>query len=176
MSDIPKNKRSPSKLETIHQAYKIRTMITNELILTFGYSQKREEEHIARATSYIKDKDQREEQQTALKSMEYGFDVWIAQQERTVILNACRGIVEHLIKANTIYPTYQSEFEERRLELDRAMECCNLLQQELQYVAEVMPTDKNRYMNIVLETEHEYQMIRSMRKSDNRFLKNIKNG
>jgi hypothetical protein len=38
-------------------------MITNELILTFGYSQKREEEHIVRATSYIKDKDQREEQQ-----------------------------------------------------------------------------------------------------------------
>jgi hypothetical protein len=173
MSDIPKNKRSPSKLETIHQAYKIRTMITNELILTFGYNEKREDEHIAKATSYIKDKNQRSEQQEALRAMDCGFDVWIVQQERSVILNACRGIVQHLIKANTIYPTYMPEFQERRLELDRAMECCNLLQQELQYVAEIMPTDKNRYMNIVLETEHEYQLIKSMRKSDNRFLKNI---
>jgi hypothetical protein len=63
MSDIPKNKRSPSKLEAIHQAFKIRTMITNELILTFGYNERREDEHIAKATSYIKDKDQRSEQQ-----------------------------------------------------------------------------------------------------------------
>jgi hypothetical protein len=174
MSDIPKNKRSVSKLEAVHQAYRIRTMVTNELIMSFGYSQKREDEHIKKVTSYIQDPDDKQEHQDTLRSMEYGFDVWIVQQERSVILNLCRGIVHHLIKANTIYPTYMSEFEERRLEMDRSLQCCNQLQQELQYMAEILPADKNRYMNIVLETEHEFNMIKSLRQSDNRFLKYIK--
>jgi hypothetical protein len=171
MSDIPKSRRAVSSLEAIHQAYKIRTMVTNELMLSFGYSQKREDAHIKAVTKYISDPDQKREQQDALMAMECGFDIWVVQQERTMVMNLCRGIVQHLIKANTIYPTYLSEFEERRIEMDRAMGCCNGLQQELKYMAEVLPADKNRYMNIVIETEREYRIIRGLRQSDNRFLK-----
>lgn len=67
-----------------------------------------------------------------------------------------------------------SEFEERRLEMDRALVCCNKLQDELQYIAETLPADKNRYMAIVLEVEKEFEMIKALRQSDNRFLKHLK--
>lgn len=67
-----------------------------------------------------------------------------------------------------------NEFLERRLELDRAMECCNQLQDELQYIAETLPADKNKYMGIVLDVEHLFNTIKALRQSDNRFLKHIK--
>ena len=66
-----------------------------------------------------------------------------------------------------------SEFEERRLEMDRALVCCNKLQDELQYIAETLPADKNTFMNIVLEIQAEYETIKKLRQADNRFLKEI---
>lgn len=174
MSDIPKSKRSESKLEAIHRAYGIRKRIMQELIVSFGYSEKRFEQHITKTTAYIKDDEERKTRQDILREMEKGFDLWVIEKERDDILHYAKGIVNHLIAANTIYPTYASEFEERRLEMDRAMECCNCLQQELQYIAEILPADKNKYMNIVLEVEAEFQMIKKLRQSDNRFLKHLK--
>ena len=66
-----------------------------------------------------------------------------------------------------------SEFEERRLEMDKAMECCNALQDELQYAGECLYADLNRYTHLVLEIQKEFNMIKSLRQADNRFLKNI---
>ena len=54
------------------------------------------------------------------------------------------------------------------------MECCNALQDELQYIAETLPADKNKYMAIVLEVETEFNWIKSLRQSDNRFLPHLK--
>ena len=52
--------------------------------------------------------------------------------------------------------------------------CCNKLQDELQYIAESLPADKNKYMDIVLEVEALFNMIKALRQSDNRFLKHLK--
>ena len=67
-----------------------------------------------------------------------------------------------------------SEYEERRLEIDRALVCCAKLQDELQYIAETMPADKNKYMNIVLEIDAEAGLLRAFRKADNRFREKLK--
>ena len=50
MSDIPKSERSESRLEAQHKAYKIRKMITAELMASFAYSQKKQEKHIKAMT------------------------------------------------------------------------------------------------------------------------------
>ena len=55
-----------------------------------------------------------------------------------------------------------------------ALECCNMLQDELQAIVEMVPADKNRYTQIVLEIEKEFNLIKRLRQSDNRFLKNLK--
>ena len=174
MSDIPKSKRSESKLEAVHKAYGIRSRITQELLLSFGYSQKKLEKHVQKVTAYIHDPEEREMKAKVIRELEQDFDLWIIKQEREDVLKYCKGIVQDLIAANTIYPNYASEFEERRLEMDRAMECCNQLQQELQYLAEVLPADKNKYMSIALEVKGEFEMIKALRQSDNRFLKHLK--
>ena len=174
MSDIPKSKRLESKLEAIHKAYAIRSRITQELLLTFGYSQRKLEQHVKKVTSYIRNTEEREERANAVREMEERFNSWLIDRERDEVLKHCQGTVQHLIAANTIYPTYPAEFEERRLEMGRAMECCNQLEQELQYLASVLPADKNKYMAIALDVNSEFQMIKKLRQSDNRFLKNLK--
>ena len=54
-----------------------------------------------------------------------------------------------------------SEFEERRLQLDKALECCNVLQDELNYIAKVLPADKNKYTRIVLKLEKDFNLIKT---------------
>ena len=161
-------------MEAVHKAYGIRSRITQELLLSFGYSQRKLEDHVKKVTAYIHDPQEREAKARVIRELEENFDLWIIQKERDDVLLYAKGIVQHLIAANTIYPQYPLEFEERRLELDKAMECCNQLQQELQYIAEVLPDDKNKFMDIALEVKGEFEMIKKLRQSDNRFLKHLK--
>ena len=174
MSNIPKNKRSESKLEALHRAYDLRRKITAELMATFGYSKKKLEAHVQKMTSYVQDPAERDKMSKAIRELEDGFDSWFIRRERDRVADFCQGITEHLRAANTIWPTYMNEFQERRLETDRALACCNKLQDELQYIAETLPADKNKYMNIVLEVQGVFDMIKALRQADNRFLKNIK--
>lgn len=99
---------------------------------------------------------------------------WYIREERKVILSYMRNISAHLRAANTIWPDYMAEFIERRLHLDKAMEYCNMLQDELQAIVEMIPADKNRYLQIVLSIEKEFNTIKKLRQSDNRFLRKLK--
>ena len=140
---------------------------------TFAYSEKKLEAHIRKMTAHIQDEDERNERCKILREAEDGFNSWFIMRERDRVADFCQGITEHLRAANTIYPTYMNEFEERRLEMDRAMIACNKLQDELQYIAETLPADKNKFMNIVLEANDVFNMIKALRQSDNRLLKKI---
>ena len=173
MSNIPKSKRSESKLEALHRAYALRRKITAELMATFGYSQKKLEALVQKMTAHVQDAEEREKMCQAIREVIDGFDSWFIRRERDRVADFCQGITEHLRAANTIWPTNMSEYEERRLEIDRAIVCCAKLQDELQYIAETMPADKNKYMNIVLEIEAETEMLKALRKADNRFCKKI---
>ena len=140
---------------------------------TFGYSQKRLEAHIKKMTAFIGDEFEREKMSNTIREVEDSFSSWFIKRERDRVADFCQGITEHLRAANTIWPTYMNEFEERRLEMDRALVCCNKLQDELQYIAETLPADKNKYMNIVLDVQNLFEKIKALRHSDNRFLKKI---
>lgn len=99
---------------------------------------------------------------------------WLIAKERDRVLDLTRGISAHLRAANTIWPDYMIEFTERRLQMDKALECCNMLQDELQAIVEMVPADKNRYTQYVLRIEKIFNMIKKLRQKDNRFLKTIK--
>lgn len=174
MSDIPKSERSESPLRAQHMVYAIRKRITAELMGTFGYSQKRFEKHIRAVTAYVVNVEEREDLAGRIREQEENFNIWFIQQERSRVLNFCQDISTHMRAANTIWPEYWPEFQERRLEWDRALACCNMLQDELQYIAEVLPADKNRYTQIVLDIQALFNTIKSIRQSDNRFKKHLK--
>ena len=176
LSNIPKSQRPKSKLETLHKGYALRRRITAELMGSFAYSQRKQEEHITRMTSHLQDEKEREEMSAKIRRLEEDFSMWFIKRERDRVADFCQGITEHLRAANTIFPdaknpAFHAEFSERRIELDRALICCNKLQDELQYIAETLPADKNKYMNIVLEIQELFDMIKALRKSDNRFLR-----
>ena len=143
-------------------------------MLSFGFSEKRMDAHIKKITGFIKDDEERQQRSDRFREVEENFDMWYIQQERIRILNLMQNISGHMRAANSIWPEYWQEFIERRLEWDRALEECNKLQDELQYIAEVLPADKNKYMRIVLDIEALFKMIKSLRQSDNRFKKHLK--
>ena len=124
MSSIPKSKRSESKLEALHRAYELRRRITAELMLTFGYSQRKLEAHIRKMTDFVQDPEEREKMCKTIREVQDNFASWFIQRERDKVADFCQGITEHLRAANSIWPTNIPEYEERRLEMDRAIVSC----------------------------------------------------
>lgn len=169
MSEIKKSERKESKLQTIHNAYMIRMAVTNLAENNFYITFSKIEEKI---NNRIKGLDEKE--QIRIKENMYKFYRNQINRVSDNVIELATGISRHLRIANTIFPTYMSEFEERRIEMDRAIACCNALQDELQYAGECLYADLNKYMNLVLEIQKEFNMIKSLRQTDNRFLKNIK--
>ena len=169
MSDIKKSERKESKLQTIHNAYKIRMAVTKLAENDFYISSSKIENVIAEKIKRFP-----EEEQQRIKKRTYQYFEQQFQRSTHIVIELATGISRHLRIANTIFPTYMTEFEERRIEMDRAMSCCNALQDELQYIGECLYADLNRYTNLVLFIQKEFNMIKALRQSDNRFLKNIK--
>lgn len=161
MSNISKSRRKATSLDALALAQNIRSEITTELMLTFGYSEKRLEQHIRKVTDYIQDDALRERAAAQLRETNQDFSMWFIEKERDEVLRLSRGISAHLRAANTISPVNMSEFEERRLQLDKALECCNVLQDELNYIAKVLPADKNKYTRIVLKLEKDFNLIKN---------------
>lgn len=169
MSDIKKSERKESKLEVIHNAYKIRTAVTKLAENNFYINENKVEKIVNEKFAKYP-----EEELKKIKERTYQYFNRQVYRVTNRILDCACEISQHLRRANTIFPTYMSEFEERRLEMDRAMEACNALQDELQYAGECLYADLNKYTSLVLEIQKEFNMIKSLRQSDNRFLKNIK--
>ena len=174
MSDVKVSKRKKSRLEAQHMSYTIRKRITAELMASFALSQKRIESYIRSMTKDIRDEDEKNTIAEFIMKLEEDRDMWFIKKERDEVLSLCKGISRNLRMGNTVFPEYFVEFTERRLRLDKAMEYCNALKDELQYIAETLPCDKNKYMNIVLDIEELFNYIKSLRSSDNRFLQKIK--
>lgn len=169
MSDIKKSERTESKLEVIHNAYLIRTAVTKIAENNFYISESKIEKMIAEKIKMFPEDNQ---ERIKERTRQY-FRHQLTRITNRTLDFACE-ISEHLRRANTIFPTYMSEFEERRLEMGKAMEACNALQDELQYAGECLYADLNKYTNLALEIQKEFNMIKSLRQADNRFLKNIK--
>lgn len=169
MSEIKKSERKESKLEVIHNAYMIRQSITNLAENNFYITFSKIEERIEKRINGLD-----EPEQKRIKESMYKFYRSQINRLTDSVIELVTGICRHLRIANTIFPVYMAEFEERRLEMDRAMACCNALQDELQYAGECLYADLNKYMNLVLQIQKEFNMIKSLRQTDNRFLKNIK--
>ena len=76
MSNIPKSRRKATTLDALALAQNIRSEITTELMLTFGYSEKRLEQHIRKVTDYIQDDALRERAAAQLRETNQDFSMW----------------------------------------------------------------------------------------------------
>ena len=139
MSEIKKSERKESKLQTIHNAYMIRVAVTNLAENNFYVTFSKIEDKINNRIKGLEEKEQ-----IRIKESMYKFYRNQINRISDNVIELATGISRHLRIANTIFPTYMSEFEERRIEMDRAMACCNALQDELQYAGECLYADLNK--------------------------------
>lgn len=73
-------------MDALALAQNIRSEITTELMLTFGYSEKRLEQHIRKVTDYIQDDALRERAAAQLRETNQDFSMWFMGEEWWFIL------------------------------------------------------------------------------------------
>lgn len=91
MSEVPKGRRNHSKLEAQTLASDIRGQITTEIMVTFGYSQKKYEDHIKAMTGYIQNPEEREAVAETIRKR-YTDDSYIIHRSKEKLLQAFEGI------------------------------------------------------------------------------------
>lgn len=166
MSEVPKGRRNHSKLDAQILASDVRRQITTEIMVTFGYSQKKYEEHIKALTGYIQNPEERDAAAETIRKLEENFEGWFIVKERDRMFQLACDIPSHLRAANAIFPKIHGEYVERRLHLDKAIACCYRLQEELQFTATTLPSDYNKFTRLVLDLDHEANLIKKLRRSD----------
>lgn len=83
-------------------------------------------------------------------------------------------MIMNITAANSIYPTNESEYYDRRNYQNHAIGNCEQLLQEMQYIISVIPVDVNKFMPYTKMIVKEIQLLKGWRKSDNRILKSIR--
>lgn len=143
----------------------------DELGRDFGYQEKDVIRRVEKFAEKNIPESNREEWIARKLEQELEFHKWFIKREREKVLEYASGIVNHLIEANTIYPVNRTEWEERRLDLDRALQCCQCLMQELQFIAETIPVNRDKYTNIVDEITSEFEKIKELPEDGQRGLR-----
>lgn len=173
---VLKNKRSLSDLEFYRNGILLRKELTDLLLRDFGIRDK-----VRKATSItskMADKDA-ELFESLLNKYEVTniieeYPEWLIDKFRTNILNICHSLIMNITAANTIYPTNESEYYDRRNFQNHAIGNCEQLLQEMQYIISIIPVDINKFLPHVQMIKKEIQLLRGWRKSDNRLLKGIR--
>lgn len=70
---------------------------------------------------------------------------WFLDKSRNAILDCIMQLIKNIALANAVYITNMDEYRERRIYQNRAIGCCGVLAQELQYLIETLPVDTNKY-------------------------------
>lgn len=143
---VPKSKRKRSHFEVFHNMAELQKNLIKDLMVDFG---------ITRSTN--------------LGEAQF-LDI---KFER--IVNLCGDIVGDIHRANAMFVTDLTEYEQRRLYQDQAIANCQILKQELQSIVDVMSgLNVNKYKVPIEMIDRELNLIKSWRKSDNRLKKKIK--
>ena len=169
---VLKNKRKASQFEVFHHLYKMRRDITELLLRDFGYSYEKADKRLLKrfnGRGYADLTEAEQLQYDRLKQRWEAFDDWFIYDERQVIVDCLREITKHVFIANSIYPTCEEEYIQRRLHQDEAIGQCYRLTQELQYAIETLPVDVNTYLQFGEAIQTEINLIKGWRKADNKF-------
>ena len=174
MSSVPKSKRKKHDFETPHKLHKLRLAVTELSINNFGYDRKRMEEKIQRFESGMVDFERKAEVVARMRQKNESYYADFVKEETVVTRDMARMIICEFEIGNSIFPSGEArvaEFRKRREHLDECIGWLLSLKQELQYIAEVLPCDINKYVPLSLEIEKLISMVKGVRRSANRFLR-----
>ena len=177
MSSVPKSKRSPHDFETPTKLHKVRSAVTELAINDFGYDKERLEAKIKKFEESVVNFERKEEVVASMRRKNESFFADFVKKETDVVLDIVRKATLEFEMGNSIFPSgaaLMSEFRERRRHLDESVGWLHCLKYELQYIAETLPGDKNRYVNVSDEIETTISMVKGVRRAANKFLRKDK--
>ena len=174
MSGVPKSRRMKHSFDTPHKFRKLRATITELTINDFGYDKQRLELKIQKFESSLVDFERKADVVASMRRKNEEYYTDFVQEETVITRDMIRKAVCEFHLGNSIFPSGDAkaaEFRERRKHLDESIGWLHCLKQELQYIAETLPGDKNRYTTVTEEIETLISMVKGVRRSANRFLK-----
>lgn len=156
MSGVPKSRREEHDFMASHKLYDIRRRITELAINDFGYDQEKMERKIQKFENSLVglDENRKREVVARMRIKNEGYYAAFVEEETRETRSILRKVVFEYELGNSIFPTGEAkleEYKERRLHLDNAIGWLCCLKQELQYIAETLPGDINRYAAVIID-------------------------
>jgi len=173
---VPKCDRGESKMEFYHNAIVIQTEVIKLLLKDFGLKKKVRTIEIL---TKMYNMDTADEQELRDIMSKYHMDSaiideypeWLINYFRESMLLTLRDMMNNIRAANGTYVMTREEYGERRLCWDRAINNCNQLIGEMECVITMLPeTDAEKYMPLVKMIKKEIDLLKGVRKSDNKML------
>ncbi len=172
---VVKSRRSPHNFETPRKLRQIRKAITEMGINGFGYDKERYEARIQKFADSITNFERKDEIVASMREKNKAYYSNFLHEEIVITRDIMRKVICEFEIGNSIWPSglaKVAEFRERRVHLDECIGWLHAIKQELQYIAEILPVDKNKYANISNEIEQAINMVKGVRRDANKFLKN----
>ena len=178
MSSVPVSRRKPHGFITPHKLKELRNSVTELAINDFGYDKDRLERKIEKFEATVTNFERKDEIVASMRKKNESFFSNFTEKETDIVLDIVRKIIFEFEVGNSIHPTGEArvkEFRERRLHLDMAIGWLCCLKQELQYIAETLPGDKNRYCTTSDNIKELIGMVKGVRRDTNKYLKSRDN-
>ena len=179
MGNVPKSRRQKSKFHTNHNLYKLKKELMDLVMNDFGYRYDKTEEKIQKYYEKNKDLPNIDEKVAYFKQRnEYFYNTFI-KLEQTKCINLISLIQQEFSTANSIFPSDTParfiEYIQRRIHMNSAIGYCYTLKQELKFIIETLPTDKNKAKKFNELIDSQIKLIKGVRRADNRFIRPNKN-
>ena len=173
MSGVPKGRREKHDFLATHNLMKIRKEVTELAVYSFGYNKERQDKKIERFEEWAA-KNGKEDVIAWMRAKNGGFYEEFVEEETRETRQILRNAVAEYELGNTIFPSGDSkmeEYREKRAHLNRAAGHLHVLIQELQYIADILPCDKNKYAALIQTIREEIRLIKGVRRAANKYLR-----
>ena len=112
-------------------------------------------------------------ERNGLKRFEADWPSWVIEKLRDNIWTLLTDMMTAITRAYTIFATSKAEADERRLNQDRAIACCESLLKELELAIDILPVDANKYKQQVKTITEEIMLLKGWRKAGNKKVKEL---
>lgn len=112
-------------------------------------------------------------ERNGLKRFETDWPSWIIEKLRDNIWKLLTDMMTAITRAYTIFATSKAEADERRINQDRAIACCESLLKELELAIDILPVDANKYKSQVKIITEEIMLLKGWRKAGNKKVKEL---
>ena len=169
---VPKWRRSSSKLDAFYEAVKLRHIVVQMIMRSYGMKTKKYKKLIPgrlreRYPDLEKIFNRVDEYQQVVEETKVlsKYDEWIVTRTRNNLFKYTSNLVAHISGANEIKCTIDFEFRKRIALQDDAISDLANIRQEVQFVEEFFDIDLNKYMEYAAQLEKTKNYLYRWKKS-----------